>query len=161
MNKLVCGALMVLALGLAVMLGWEYRQFRKKQIRLQTPIGAGWETKVSDGYNPGRLKFKLGDGQVVKAAMAGKIDYAGETMRQTEKALNIQIGDPASKTTISYLLAPGVQIRVKEGQKVAAGETVAVVPEGSSGLTCLGGANVGVTLVKDGVIRGLSEKDFL
>jgi hypothetical protein len=113
---------MVLVLGLVVMLGWEYRQFRQKQIRLQMPIGAGWETKVSDGYNPERLKFKLGSGQVVKAAIAGVIDFVGETGKEGDRALNITLGDRASLTTVSYVFPLGSTVKVEKGQRVARGE---------------------------------------
>jgi hypothetical protein len=153
--------LVTVFVGVGIGLGLVYLEKREsnRRSRFGLPVTAV-EKRVADGFQPRMWKYRLDEGEAIKAAIGGVIDYVGEMGKEGDKALNITLGDKASLTTVSYTFPLGSTVRVKKGQKVAKGEILAVAPRGGKSLGCLGEANVAVEFIRGGQILQVSEADF-
>ncbi|MCL4382667.1 MAG: M23 family metallopeptidase [Patescibacteria group bacterium] len=98
-----------------------------------------------------RLVFFLAPRTPVYALISGKITYAGSKLSgETPEFENIIIRNQAKNLNASYLFSARSKLLVKEGDSVLEAEKIAEIDELSGGINCLGGANLGVTLIQNG-----------
>ena len=98
-----------------------------------------------------RLVFFLPPRTPVYALISGKITYAGSKLSgETPEFENIIIRNQAKNLNASYLFSARSKLLVKEGDSVLEAEKIAEIDELSGGINCLGGANLGVTLIQNG-----------
>ena len=98
-----------------------------------------------------RLVFFLAPRTPVYALISGKITYAASKLSgETPEFENIIIRNQAKNLNASYLFSARSKLLVKEGDSVLEAEKIAEIDELSGGINCLGGANLGVTLIQNG-----------
>jgi hypothetical protein len=120
------------------------------------------QKQVKDGYNTEAVKYKLEEGDKIRAVIGGRVRYVGEVANKDgSRAINLIIVDGKTpQTAVSYLLPAGAVLKTRQEERVAEGEVIAVAPENGQGLGCLGQANTQVTLSRGGRMLKVSEADF-
>ncbi len=155
--------LLTVALGVAVGLGLVYWESRGgvTEKRYLAPVEA-IQKQVRDNYNTEAVKYKLEEGDRIKAVIGGRVRYVGEVVNNDgSRAINLIIVDGKTpQTAVSYLLPAETILKTRQEQRVRAGEVVAVAPKDGRGLGCLGQANTQVTLSRGGQMLKVSEADF-
>lgn len=99
-----------------------------------------------------QLNFFLPPKTTVRAIASGKVRYVGRKLNETGNSQfeDLIIEDQAVKSSVDYLLAPGSQILVKVGDYIMAGEKIAQISQDNSGIKCLGGAKLSLTIMVEG-----------
>lgn len=96
------------------------------------------------------LVFFLPDQAPIYALISGRVSHVGEKVTEEKVEFkNIIIVNETEDITVSYLLSAGSELLVEEGDSATEGMEIAKSSQ-ETDPGCLGGANLGVYLFKDG-----------
>jgi len=105
--------------------------------------------------------FFLPDQVPVKAVISGKVTYVGQKIEEDGVEFeNVIIQNEPEKLIASYLFSAGSSVLVEKEDQVIEGDEIAKISDEKDGPDCLGGANLGVYLFKDGQPVRLSQDMF-